>query len=99
MKKIYVCSPLRGDLENNIKRAKAYSALVAQLGYLPITPHIYFTQFLDDARQEERELGMKLGLELLKICDELWYWGDPTEGMLAELRLAKELKIKVYARA
>lgn len=27
MKKVYICSPCRGDYENNIQRAKEYSRL------------------------------------------------------------------------
>lgn len=35
--------------------------------------HIYFfTQFLDDNKQNERELGLFFGLALLTMCDEMW---------------------------
>lgn len=76
MKKIYVCSPLSGDIENNIKKAIEYSKYVVSKGHLPITPHIYFTQFLDDNKPKERIKGLRMGIELLKVCDELWVFGD-----------------------
>lgn len=57
-KLIYICSPLRGDYERNIENAKTYSRLVFDLGYTPITPHIYFTQFMDDTVPEQREAVM-----------------------------------------
>lgn len=55
MRKIYVCSPLSGDYGNNIEKAKNYSRLVVLRGFIPVTPHIYFTQFLDDSNPGERD--------------------------------------------
>lgn len=63
---------------------------------MPLAPHTIFTQYLDDNDEEERATGRYLGLELLKRCDELWCFGDKiTEGMKAEIKLAKELQIPV----
>ena len=47
MKKVYICSPCRGDYENNIQRAKEYSRAAVEKGVIPVTPHIYLTQFMD----------------------------------------------------
>ena len=71
LKKIYVCSRLKGDIENNIEKAKGYARFVAkECGAIPIAPHIYFTQFLDDTVPEDRAFGMMAGLLLLSDCDE-----------------------------
>ncbi|MFR7893395.1 MAG: hypothetical protein ACLU38_04250 [Dysosmobacter sp.] len=35
MKKVYICSPCRGDYENNIQRAKEYSRAAVQKGVIP----------------------------------------------------------------
>lgn len=64
MKKVYICSPCRGDYENNIQRAKEYSRAAVEKGVIPVTPHIYLTQFMDDNVPEERELALKIGGEL-----------------------------------
>lgn len=95
MKKIYICSPLRGDYVYNIEKAKRHSRAAALNGFLPITPHIYLTQFLDDKNEVERSLGIDMGLELLKGCDEVWVYEEPTEGMKNEIRIAGGLGIKV----
>lgn len=88
MKKIYVCSPLAGDIEGNIKRAIEFSKFVTRQGCLPITPHIYCTQFLDDTVPEERLKGLEMGIELLKVCDELWVFGSRiSNGMEKEIEL------------
>jgi hypothetical protein len=39
---IYVCSPLRGDIERNTNRAIRYSRFVFSSGGIPMTPHVYF---------------------------------------------------------
>lgn len=74
MKKIFICSALRGDLKTNITMAEEYCrwAMITH-GVLPIAPHVYFTRFLDDDSPDERELGIRAGLELLRDCNELWY--------------------------
>lgn len=93
---IYVCSPLRGDVERNIQRAIGYSRYVYSQGGIPMTPHVYFTTFLDDTVPEERTAGIQMGLELLTKCDELWTFGEKiSEGMEAEMAAAKTLGLVV----
>lgn len=97
MKKVYICSPCRGDYENNIQRAKEYSRAAVEKGVIPVTPHIYLTQFMDDNVPEERELALKIGSELVLGCSELWAFGidHPSAGMAAEIELAKAHGITV----
>ncbi len=97
MKKIYVCSALRGDAAQNIHKARVYCEYVArEHRAIPIAPHIYFTQFLNDDIAEEREFGITAGLSLLSGCDELWYFGDTiTRGMTDEICYAIKQGIPV----
>lgn len=93
---IYVCSPLRGDIERNINRAIGYSRFVFSSGGIPMTPHVYFTTFLDDTIPEERAAGIEMGNQLLLKCDELWAFGEKvSEGMAAEITAAKDLCLKI----
>jgi hypothetical protein len=93
---IYVCSPLRGDIEGNIRRAIRYSRFVYKEGGIPLAPHVIFTTFLDDNIPEERKAGIKMGLELLLKCNELWAFGERiSEGMKEEIKMAKGLGLKV----
>lgn len=99
MKLIYICSPLRGDVERNIARANRYCRFASGQEVVPLAPHAIFTQWLDDKDKEERKAGIYLGLELLKHCDELWvFGGNITKGMTRELDLASNLgkRIKYY---
>lgn len=96
MRKIYICSPLRGNIEKNIVLANLYSRFVYEKGFMPIAPHCIYTQFLDDKNKKERKDGRRMGLELMWVVQELWVFGYTiTKRMAAEINLAKELKIKV----
>lgn len=97
--KVYICSPLRGDIEANIKKAQQYCRLAIKENHFPIAPHIYFTQFLDDNDPSERKLGMKYAKDLLYECDALWVCGDKiSEGMAEEIAIAKERGIIIEKR-
>ena len=95
-KRIYICSPLRGDIENNIVRAKQFCRWVFELGGIPIAPHVAYAGILNDDIHEERQLALQAGLELVKICDELWHFErEISSGMNAEITLARGLSIPV----
>ena len=98
MKKVYICSPYasQGIREENVKKAKRYCKAAIDRGCLPIAPHVFYTQILSDDIEEERAAGLRLGLELLKECDEIWVFGSVTGGMVNEVQLAKDLGVQVY---
>lgn len=93
---MYICSPLRGDIERNIAKANGYCRFAAAQGVVPLAPHVIFTQFLDEDIPEERTKGLLMGLELLKYCSELYVFGNRvTEGMLGEIKTARRLGIPI----
>ena len=95
---IYVCSPLRGDTEANIKRAKVYSRKIFESGFCPIAPPIYFPQFLQDDILQEREAGMQMGISLLSNCSAIVICGNElTNGMRLELEEALKHRLPVYS--
>ena len=86
---IYVCSPFRGDTENNVKFARECCKKVLNAGLIPYAPHLFFPQFLNDNDPIERELGLHAGLSVMRYCDELWVFGETiTQGMQAEIEYA-----------
>ncbi len=97
MKYVYICSPYRGEVDYNVAKAQFYCQFASAKGVVPIAPHIYFTQFLDDNEPEERRLGLDMGLDMLKLCSELWVFGNKTsEGMQGEIDAANQLGIQVF---
>lgn len=98
MDKIYICSPLRGDIEKNMQRARNYCRYVLlKETVIPVCPHIYFTQFLDDNKEIERKLGTDLGKALLTDCKEIWVFDENgiSQGMKEEIEIAERLNIPV----
>lgn len=98
MKAVYVCSPLHGNLQENMKKATQYCEMAARLGVVPLASHTIFTQYLNDDIPEQRERGLRMGRELLKRCDELWICGNVISvGMRDEIALAKELGKPIHS--
>ena len=96
MNKVYVSSPFRGDEDGNVAKARWYARYVADEGYLPVVPHIYFTQFLRDHILEERNKAMQMNRVLLLECSELWVFGNViSEGMKQEIEWAKAAGIPI----
>ena len=97
--KVYICSPYRGDTKKNAAAAIEYCRYAIDKGVIPIAPHIYMTQFLNDDIPEQRELGLQIGLEALADCSEVWVFGDYiSEGMKQEIVTALEAGQKVVIK-
>lgn len=103
--KVYVCSPYRGrtgkrsEVENNIEAAKRYCGELVKRcpEMIPIAPHIYFTQFLDDNDPKQRELGLAMARRILAGCKAVMVFGDfVSAGMREELMTALQIGIPVF---
>jgi len=93
---VYICSPYSGDTEKNVVNACRYSRFAVDRHCLPITPHIYFTQFMDDNVPEERNTAIFMNWVLMSKCVELWVFGETiSSGMKAEIERAKRKKMKI----
>lgn len=96
MRWIYVASPYKGDVETNVNNTKRYALFVSKQDFVPVAPHLYFIQFLNDNIEEERNLGLALGLQMLKRCHEMWVFGDYISlGMRAEVDFAIKHNIPI----
>ena len=93
---VYICSPYAGDVEENLRRARQYSRFAVFLGAIPMTPHLMYPQFLQDAEPAERKIGTECAMTVLALCDEIWVFGDRiSKGMEAEIEYAKSACIPV----
>ncbi|BFK28428.1 hypothetical protein NSB24_07520 [Blautia coccoides] len=95
-KKIFICSPFRGDVKGNSAKAAGYCRRAYEEGCLPIAPHLLFPQFLNEDSLKERVDGIAMGMDLLLGCDEMWVFGEATEGMEQEIRFAVEHGIHIW---
>lgn len=90
---VFICSPYSDkDIVKqavNIANAKEYCRIAYGRGYLPIAPHLFFPQFLNDNDPTERKIGIGLGKQLLLKCSKLWICGERiTDGMNEEILFA-----------
>ncbi len=87
---VYICSPLSGAVEDNQAKARGYCRFAVDRGYIPLAPHIYFTQFMNDASAKDRNLALFMDIVLLSKCAELWVFGETiSQGMSIEIEKAK----------
>lgn len=95
---VYVCSAYRGNERVNVMRAREYCKFVVSRHCVPLAPHLLFPQFLTESTQ--RGLAMKMDYLLLLRCDELWAFGEVTEGMQSEIELAQDegMRVRRFSR-
>lgn len=97
---MYICSPYRGEVERNVEYARQLTRTALTSRFIPVVPHLYLTQVLDDEKPLERQQGMAAGMELLKHCEYILIgckYGI-SSGMKEEIREAHRLgKTILYA--
>ena len=92
MRLVYVASPVRGDIEENLKRANRYCEYVAGCGHIPVAPHLAWQGFLQEDIPGNREKALAMGLKLIEYCSELWVCGDEiSQGMQGEIDFAERI--------
>ena len=83
---VYICSPYRDSPRVNVMRVRQYCKFAVSKGRIPLAP-----QFLSEIN--ERGKAMSMNLELLRLCDEVWVFGERiTEGMETEIAHAERLQ-------
>jgi hypothetical protein len=94
---VYVCSPYRGNVDENIINARKYSRFTFDEKNIPITPHLLYPQFINDNDLFERNIAIhKINYVLIGLCKEMWVFGDViTEGMEREILIAKKRKMRI----
>jgi len=95
---VFISSPYRGNVEFNLAVARAACREALDAGCIPVVPHLYIPQVLDDDDPREREQGIRAALHLMRACDEVWCYGEPSEGMRRELEMAGHLGVPVRRR-
>ena len=95
-KLVYICAPLRGDVEKNIEFARQKAQEVFQAGDIPVCPHLMFPPIADPENPQQDQAARDMGLRLVESCQEVRVYGPEwTEGMWAEIRHAMDLGIEV----
>ncbi|MEF9970178.1 MAG: DUF4406 domain-containing protein [Ruthenibacterium sp.] len=92
-KRVFICSPFAGAIDNNVAAAKRYCAFAIQNDAAPFAPHLLYPQFMDDSLPRRRDEALRCGMAFLRACHEVWVFGAKTSpGMNREIQLAQTLK-------
>lgn len=92
MRRVFIASPLRGDIERNQRYARAALRDSLDRGEAPFVPHLLYDQVLDDVVPEQRQQAISAALAMLDGCDLLAVYTDLgiSEGMAGEIDKARE---------
>ncbi|HPV65838.1 MAG TPA: hypothetical protein PK655_00060 [archaeon] len=64
------------------------SKFVLEKGFVPLNPFMIFDYFLSDT--VDRDLVRNANNSMVKKADELWVFGQVSDGVFAEIKLAKQ---------
>ena len=93
-KLVFICAPLRGDVEANIEFARQKAREVFAEGDIPVCPHLLFPPIADPNDPEQDTKAREMSLQLLESCQQLNVYGPVwTEGMWDEIHHASKLGI------
>ncbi len=93
---VYICSPFSDDPEGNTEKAVRFCKYAADHGFTPVAPHLMYPRFLNDQEPADRAKAIKMDLNLLQRCHQLWVFGDNvTSGMRIEMDFAKARRIPI----
>lgn len=92
---IYIAHPYADDPAGNAAAMRVICSGITEAGDIPICPAIYFTQWLDDQDDTDRERGLELACALVVLCREVRVYGDPSLGMLREINVARNARLPV----
>lgn len=78
MRRVIIESPYAGDIETNLRYARAAMNYALGQGCAPLGSHLLYTQpgVLNDNIPEERTLGMEAGFSWMAVAEEVWVFID-----------------------
>lgn len=91
MKRVFICAPLGGSREDQLRTAIQYTEYALKSGAAPVVP-LFFEISLQGDAHDASETISSAGLSLLWLCDELWVFGNRiTEEMQQQIDFCKNL--------
>ena len=88
---VYICAPHSDSDQRSIEITQRYCRFAVDRGYLPIAPHLYFSQFIDCKNLRDKNTVISMSNILMKKCAEVWVFGERlSKQMEAEIKRAEE---------
>lgn len=100
MKRVIIESPYKGDIERNLRFARAAMLDSILWGESPFASHLLYPQILNEDVEAERELGMRMGWDWMRSVDRVVVYDNfgVTEGMARGMALAEHTGIEILRR-
>jgi len=100
MKRVILESPYAGNIERNVKYARACLKDSLLRNEAPIASHLLYTQVFDDSISSERMIGINAGLAWKEVAEKHVFYIDYgySEGMKYAKRYATENNIEIEER-
>ena len=93
---VYICAPLRGEVEKNIEFVRQKAQEVFQAGDIPVCPHLMFPPIANLENPEHYQAAREMGLRLVESCQQVNVYGTVLpERMWTEVNHAILLDIPV----
>ena len=92
MRRVIIESPYAGDIQRNTGYARRAMWDCLHRGEAPLASHLLYTQVLDDATYDDRELGLHAGWAWQDVADVTVVYTDLgiSDGMRRAIELAHE---------
>ena len=94
--RVFISQKFRGDVEANTKAAGDHALDVLRAGHMPFVPHTAFS-YLQKVKYGDI-IALYLSCKEIEKCDEVWSWGEISEGMRFEQDHATGLGVKVRVK-
>jgi hypothetical protein len=89
---IYIAGPYtNGDVARNVRAAIGMADVIAELGGVPICPHLY--HFWHLRHPHDYRFWTDLDRQVLEVCDAIYRLPGSSEGADKEVKRAFELKL------
>lgn len=91
---VIIESPYAGSVALNVDYARSCCRDSYERGEQPFASHLFYPQFLDDQRNNERNDGITFGYNFWKGAHKIAFYTDEgwSRGMIAALKLALQLR-------
>lgn len=73
---VVIESPFTGNVEQNLAYLKRACIDCLRRQQVPYASHLFFTQFLDDMKPEEREMGLTAGYAFWSAAKMVAFYSD-----------------------
>lgn len=99
MKIVYIAHPISGSVEFNLMSIRniVRTINIMEPDIIPFVPYYADVVSMDDSDPVQRARGIKNDHAILTsgIVDELWFYRRISEGVKAEIEIAKQMGIPV----